>query len=262
MGNIPAMNSLYNEDSLRFMPEWPDACIDHCIVDPPYNISKGKGLGWAYSSHITMSETWDQFSREDYLDFTRVWLRQVSRLVRPNGNIFIFGSYHNIYDIGHVIDEMGLRVINSIVWYKPNAQPNITCRTLTESTEYIIWVCNASQAHANNWYFNYNVAKQLNDGKQMRNVWSLPYASRKEKKFGKHPTQKPVALIARLVLIATQPGDIILDCFSGSGTTGVVAQSLNRQWVMIESNPLYIDIAKKRLNEPLVLPVEINRMNL
>jgi len=185
MENCPVTNSLYEGDSLRLMTEWSDACIDHCIVDPPYNMSKKKGLGWAYSSHVTMSEDWDQYSREGYLEFTRTWLKQVARVVRPNGNIFIFGTYHNIYDIGSVIEEMGLRVVNSIVWFKPNAQPNITCRMLTESTEYAIWACNGTEKKAKNWIFNYEVAKRLNGGKQMRNMWAIPYTSKKEKQFGK-----------------------------------------------------------------------------
>ena len=241
------------------MADWPDGCVDHCMVDPPFNMSKKKGLGWAYSSHVTMSETWDQFSREKYLEFSRTWIKQVSRLVRNNGNIFIFGTYHNIYDIGFVLEEMGLRVVNSIVWFKPNAQPNITCRMLTESTEYIIWACNAPEKSAKNWVFNYEVAKRLNGGKQMRNMWAIPYASKKEKTFGKHPTQKPVALLARMLLVASRPGEIILDCFAGTGTTGVVAQNLGRKWVMIENRQEYIDIAQGRITAPLELPAEITQ---
>jgi len=262
MTGLPKENTLYEEDCLRLLPDWPNGCFDHCIVDPPFNMSKRNGLGWAYSSHVTMSEKWDQFSREDYLKFSRSWIKQVSRIVRPTGNIFIFGTYHNIYDIGVILEDLGLRVINSIVWFKPNAQPNITCRMLTESTEYIIWACNAQEKKAKNWVFNYEVAKLLNDGKQMRNVWSIPYASKKEKEFGKHPTQKPAALLARMILVATKPGDLILDCFAGTGTTGVVAQHLGRKWVMVENCAEYIEIAKNRLAAPLELPPEIAHVYL
>jgi site-specific DNA-methyltransferase (adenine-specific) len=257
MIETPEINRLYEGDSLQLMADWPDNFIDHCIVDPPFNMSKKNGLGWAYSSHVTMSETWDQFPRENYLEFSRTWIKQVSRVVRENGNIFIFGTYHNIYDIGFILNEMGLRIVNSIVWFKPNAQPNITCRMLTESTEYIIWACNAQGEKAKNWVFNYEVAKQLNDGKQMRNMWSIPYTPKKEKQFGKHPTQKPAAIIARMILIASRPGDILLDCFAGTGTTGAVAQQLGRKWVMIENRPEYVEIAKNRLSGPLELPAEI-----
>ncbi|MCD6417353.1 site-specific DNA-methyltransferase [bacterium] len=229
------------------MRKWDDNSIDHCIADPPYNISNRKGLSWAFSKHITIEEKWDSFTREEYIEFTREWLSEVHRVVKPNGNIFIFGSYHNIYDIGYIVNEMDLKIVNSIVWFKPNAQPNITCRMFTESTEYIIWVCNENKNKAKNWTFNYEISKMLNGNKQMRNVWTIPYPSKKERSYGKHPSQKPIELISRIILIATNKNDIILDCFSGSGTTGVVAQSYGRKWIMIEKNPEYNEIARERL---------------
>ncbi len=243
------------------MAKWPDGCVDHCIVDPPYNMSKKNGLGWAFSSHVTMSETWDQYSRDEYVEFSRIWLKQVTRLVKPNGNIFVFGTYHNIYELGYIVKEMGLRIVNSIVWFKPNAQPNITGRMLTESTEYMIWACNAPEKKAKNWVFNYDIAKQLNGGKQMRNTWVLPYAPKNEKVLGKHPAQKPISVIGRIIMIGTRPGDVILDCFAGSGTTGIVAEALDRKWVMVENNPDYLEIAKRRLAAPLDLPEDILRVH-
>jgi len=254
----PPENTLVEGDCLEVMKQWDEASFDHCITDPPYNMSKKNGLGWAFSSHVTMSERWDIYPREAYLDFSRAWLSEVCRLVRPNGNLFVFGSFHNIYDLGYLINELGLRVLNSIVWFKPNAQPNITCRTLTESTEHIIWACNAPKDKAKGWVFNYEVAKKLNGGKQMRNLWSIPYPPRSERQYGRHPSQKALDLIARIVLIATRPGDLILDPFGGSGTTGVAAQSLGRRWVMIENNPEYLQIARQRLAcEYLPLPEEL-----
>jgi site-specific DNA-methyltransferase (adenine-specific) len=250
----PQINQIYYSDSLTLMKMWPDNIFDHCITDPPYNMSKKKGLGWAYSNHITMSEDWDQFSRSDYLSFTRSWITEVSRLVKPNGNIFIFGTFHNIYDIGNIILDMNFKIINSIVWFKPNAQPNITCRMLTESTEYIIWLCNGTSKQASKWTFNYDVAKKLNGGKQMRNMWEIPYPSIKERMYGKHPAQKPLSLLSRILLIATNPDELILDCFAGSGTTGVVAKNLNRNYVMIDNKQEYIDIAKIRLEKVKIEP--------
>ncbi len=229
------------------MRQWDDACVDHCITDPPYNMSKKNGLGWAFSSHVTMNEEWDIYPREEYLQFCHAWLGEVCRVVRPNGNIFVFGSFHNIYDLGHILHALDLKVVNSIIWFKPNAQPNITCRMLTESTEQIIWACNAPKDKATGWVFNYEEAKALNGGKQMRNMWEFPYPSKTERQHGRHPSQKPLEVIARIVRIATRPGDLILDCFGGSGTTGVAAQSLERQWVMIESNPEYVEVAQARL---------------
>lgn len=255
---LPDTNQLYTGDCLEIMRGWDDDCIDHCITDPPYNMSKKNGLGWAFSSHVTMSEDWDMYTRDEYLAFTRAWLEEVRRVVRPNGNIFVFGSFHNIYDLGHVIHSLDLKVLNSIVWYKPNAQPNITRRMFTESTEHIIWACNESKDKATGWVFNYDLAKQLNGGKQMRNVWRFPYPSRKEREYGKHPSQKPLELIGRIMLLATNPGDLVLDPFSGSGTTGVVAQSYNRRWIMIEQDADYNQIAQARLTEVRVpLPEEL-----
>ncbi len=243
----PQVNTQYTGDCLEIMRQWEDDCFDHCIADPPYNISKENGLGWAFSSHVTMSEDWDIFPREEYLAFTRAWLEEVCRVVKPNGNLFVFGSFHNVYDLGHIIHELDLKVLNSIVWFKPNAQPNITCRMLTESTEQIVWACNAPKDEATGWVFNYEIAKWLNGDKQMRNLWRIPYPSQKERRYGKHPSQKPEELIGRILLIATRRGDLVLDPFGGSGTTGVVAQSYRRQWVMIEQNPEYVQIANERL---------------
>jgi len=243
----PEPNSLILGDCLEVMRHWDDACLDHCITDPPYNMSKPNGLGWAFSSHVTMSEAWDMYPRAEYLDFTQAWLQEVCRVVKPNGNLFLFGSYHNIYDIGHIVHQMGLKVLSHITWFKPNAQPNITRRTLTESTEHIIWAVNGSKDGATGWTFNYAVAKKLNHGKQLRNMWHFPYPARSERRFGKHPSQKPVKLIGQIVLIATKKGDLILDCFAGSGTTGVVAHSYGRRYVMVESHPEYVEIARARL---------------
>jgi DNA modification methylase len=254
----PDDNTLYEGDCIDILRRWDDACVDHCITDPPYNMSKKNGLGWAFSSHVTMSETWDMLPRADYLAFTRAWLDEVHRVVKPNGNIFIFGSYHNIYDIGYILNEMGLKIINSVTWLKSNAQPNITARMLTESTEHIIWACNAPKEQAKGWVFHYKTAKRLNGGKQMRNVWTIPYPGQKERQYGRHPSQKAVAVIARLMLIGTDERDLVLDCFGGSGTTGVVAQSYNRHWVMVEREPTYNDIARKRLESVRVpLPKEL-----
>jgi site-specific DNA-methyltransferase (adenine-specific) len=249
MDNKIIIDHIYQADCIQLMQKWPDHSFDHCVTDPPYNISKKNGLAWAFSSHITMSEEWDLFTKDEYLAFSRLWIKEVTRLVKPNGNIFIFGSYHNIYDIGHILNELDLKIVNSITWYKPNAQPNITCRMLTESTEYIIWACNSTKNKAHNWTFHYDTAKKFNAGKQLRNMWSIPYTPKKEKVFGYHPSQKPVDLIARILLIATDPGDNILDCFAGSGSIGVVASNLNRHWVMIENKKEYVQIAKDRIKK-------------
>ncbi len=241
-------NQILCADAIAQMKSWPTGFVDACITDPPYNIAKNKkGLSWAFSSHVTMQSDWDRFLDDEYAEFTIEWLKEVSRVTKENGNLFIFGSYHNIYIMGAIAKKMGLRFINSIIWAKPNAQPNITCRMFTESTEQIIWLCNNSEKKAKGWTFNYAVTKELNDGKQMRNFWSIPTAPLSEKKHGKHPSQKPLALMERIIHSATNPGDLVLDCFAGSGSTLVACQKLGRNFIGIEKDISYCEITQKRL---------------
>ena len=250
----PEANRVITGDCLEVMRGWPDGCIDHCIVDPPFNIGSGSGrkskngLGWAFSSHVTMQETWDAFSKDEFFAFNTAWLREVSRVVKPNGNMLVFGTYHNIYQLGFILQNvLERRVLNSVVWFKPNAQPNITARTLTESTEQIIWAVNETPAKATGWTFNYWDAKEMNGGKQMRNLWEFPVTPQKERATGKHPSQKPLRLLERAVLLASKPGELLLDPFGGAGTLGVAAAKHGRDWLMIESVPEYAEIALKRL---------------
>ncbi len=246
----PLQDQLYTGDSVEVMQTWPDGYFDACITDPPYNIARDrKGLSWAFSSHVTIQDEWDRFTHNEYESFTANWLEQICRVTRPNGNIFIFGSYHNIYSIGSIAARMDLRVVNSIIWAKPNAQPNITCRMFTESTEQILWLCNNTNKKAKKWTYNYQHMKELNGGKQMRNYWEIPLTPQRERIHGKHPSQKPLRLMERLVLAGTMPGDLVLDCFAGSGSTLLACDRLERRWVGIEKDPVYCDIAHKRLDE-------------
>lgn len=244
----PERNNIYCGDALELLKEWPDHCFDACITDPPYSIAKKrKGLSWAFSSHVTMDSDWDLFSRDGYISFTKAWLSEVCRVTKVNGNIFLFGSYHNIFLLGAIAQEFNLRIVNSIIWAKPNAQPNITCRMFTESCEQIIWLCNNSAEKASRWTFNYQCMKELNGGKQMRNFWLIPLASKSERAFGKHPSQKPLMLMERLVLAGTNKSELILDCFSGSGSTLLACKKHERDFVAIEKSAEYCDIAQKRL---------------
>ena len=236
------------------MATLPDASIDHCIVDPPFNIGSGsgrknsKGLSWAFSSHVTMEETWDAFTRDEFYAFNVAWLREVSRVVKPNGNILVFGTYHNIYQLGFILQGvLDRRILNSVVWFKPNAQPNITARSLTESTEQIIWAVNETPAKATGWTFNYWDAKEMNGGKQLRNMWQFPVTAARERAEGKHPSQKPLALIERAVLLASHPGELILDPFGGAGTLAIAAAKHDRDWLLVESVEEYARIAERRL---------------
>jgi site-specific DNA-methyltransferase (adenine-specific) len=250
----PQPNRIITGDCLDEMRAWPDGCIDHCIVDPPFNIGSGSGrkskngLGWAFSSHVTMDETWDAFTKDEFFAFNVAWLREVCRVVKPNGNILVFGTYHNIYQLGFILQHLlDRRILNSVVWFKPNAQPNITARTLTESTEQIIWAVNETPARATAWTFNYWDAKEMNGGKQMRNLWDFPVTSKKERAAGKHPSQKPLALLERAVLLASHPGELLLDPFGGAGTLGVAASKHGRDWLLIENVPEYAELAERRV---------------
>ncbi len=244
------VNQIISGDCLKIMRSFPDKAFDCCITDPPFNMSKKKGLGWAFSSHVTMQEQWDIFAEDDYFQFTVDWIREVLRVLKTNGNLFIFGSFHCIFTIGFILQNLfDRRIISQLVWYKPNAQPNITCRMFTESTEFIIWAVNNESKKAKNWTFNYEVMKAMNNDKQMRNMWEIPITKRSEKKYGKHPSQKPLAVVNRLVLAGTNEGDLILDPFSGTGTTAVVAQENKRKWIMIEKEEVYNQIAQERIDE-------------
>ena len=247
--NLPVRQILCG-DCLSILPSLPRSAFDCCIADPPFNMSQKKGLGWAFSSHITMQESWDIFSKDEYFQFTLDWVTEILRVVKPNGNIFVFGSFHNIFTLGSILQNIfDRRIITQIVWYKPNAQPNITCRMFTESTEFILWAVNNESKKAKNWTFNYKTMKAMNNNKQMRNMWEIPLTKPSERKHGKHPSQKPLQVVERLILAGTNEGDLILDPFSGTGTTGIVAEKQNRKWVMIEKEESYNQIAQKRLNE-------------
>jgi len=255
-----AENSLIFSDIFDVLKKIPDNSIDHCITDPPYNISGYDGkkkIGWIESNgywtetkkFTKISEEWDKYTNTDYSAFTRKWLSEIQRIVKPNGSIIIFGSYHNIYEIGKILNFSDRKIINSIVWYKRNAFPNITQRMLCESTEHIIWAINETQKKAKNWTFNYKDLKEINNGKQMRNMWDIPMTPRSEKKFGKHPSQKPIEVITRLVIGASNKGDMIIDPFMGSGTVPVVASQLKRKYIGIDNNKEYCDLALKRIKE-------------
>jgi len=244
------INQIVSGDCLKVMRTFPDGIFDCCITDPPFNMSRKKGLGWAFSSHVTMQEQWDIFAEDDYFQFTVNWISEVLRVLKTNGNLFIFGSFHCIFTIGFILQNLfNRRIISQIVWYKPNAQPNITCRMFTESTEFIIWAVNNESKKAKNWTFNYEVMKAMNNDKQMRNMWEIPLTKPSERKYGKHPSQKPLAVINRLILAGTNEGDLILDPFSGTGTTAVVAVQHKRKWIMIEKEDEYNRIAQKRVDE-------------
>jgi site-specific DNA-methyltransferase (adenine-specific) len=252
-------NKVHIGECLAFLRSLPDDSIDHCITDPPYNISgydDKRKIGWLDSNSVwkesknftKIDEDWDKFGDLDYSEFTRAWLSEIRRVVKPNGNILVFGSYHNIYQVGVTLESLELKINNSIVWYKRNAFPNITGRMLCESTEHIVWAVNGSKKKAKNWVFNYEALKKLtHNGKQMRNMWDIPMTPASEKKFGKHPSQKPIELSNRLIIGFTNPGDLVIDPFLGSGSFLVAAKALGRDYLGVEQDSSYADLANERL---------------
>ena len=252
----------YVENALDRLKQLRSESIDHCITDPPYNISGYDGkkqIGWLKTNSLwtegkkfkKINETWDSFSDEDYVKFTNEWMEEVTRVVKPNGNIIVFGTFHNIYTIGYLLKKYKKKIIGSITWYKRNAFPNITQRMLCESTEYLVWAVNNDSKNAKRWIFNYNALKKINGGKQMRNVWDIPMTSKSEKQYGKHPSQKPVEICTRLIIGMTNKNDVVLDPFAGSGTIPLVAKMNGRRYVAIEKDVEYAKIAKTRLQSIL-----------
>ncbi len=250
----------YLGDSLSLLNGFEENEFDSCITDPPYNISgydHKKEIGWLKSNgywteqkkFMKISEDWDKFSNKDYVKFTKDWIQKITRVVKENGNIIIFGSMHNIFTIGEILNELDIKIINSIVWYKRNAFPNITHRMFCESTEYILWAVNNNPKKAKNWTFNYNIMKELNNGKQMRNVWDVPLTPSREKKHGKHPAQKPLEVVKRLILGCTNPQDNIIDPFMGVGSIPLVADIYARGCTGIERNEEYLKIAIERIKD-------------
>lgn len=241
-------------DALDELLTIDDESVDLVFADPPYNMSKKKGLGWKYSKHITMQEEWDIFSKDEFYEFNRRWISEALRILKPGGSLWISGSFHNIYQIGFILQHLEeVKINNSIVWFKPNAQPNITCRMFTESTEHLIWA--SKNGKKERWKFNYewtkkNIHDSINPkGKQTRNLWSIPLTPKKEKWAGVHKTQKPIELLRRIILSCTDEGDTVLDPFVGSGTTSVVAKMYNRNSIGIEKDKKNLPIIKKRMNQ-------------
>ena len=241
-------HKIFIGDSLDILKTLEDSCVDLVFADPPYGLAKSKGLGWKYSKHVTLQEAWDIFTKDEFFEFNLKWITEIVRVLRPSGSLWVCGSFHNIYQLGFILQHLNLKINNSIVWFKPNAQPNITTRMFTESTEHLIW---AVKNHSKQkWVFNYDLMKSLNQGKQMRNMWSIPLTPKSEKWAGEHPTQKPIELLKRVIVSSSKEGDTILDPFLGSGTTSVVAEYYGRNSIGIEKNKEYLEVIRRRLNPP------------
>jgi len=246
-------NKLHRGDCIKIMDDIPKGSVKLIITDPPYNASNGgislpnNTTGGAYHK---VNEEWDKFNNySDYIDFTKNWIKKADETLSEDGSIMVCSSFHNISEIIIVLKELGYKILNIITWKKTNPMPNITKRTLTHSTEFIVWF-----AKRKGWTFNYEDMKKYNDGKQLKDVWEFALCQGKERLKGNngraaHPTQKPLELFKRLIEMASDKEDLILDPFVGSGTTAIAAKELKRNWIGIENNKEYYNLAKKRIDE-------------
>ena len=237
-------------DSFKLLSKIKGGTVDCIFADPPYFLSND-GISVSGGKQVSVNKAdWDKgLSVSEKHRFNRRWIRMCKRVLKDNGTIWISGTMHNIYSVGLALEQEGFKIINNITWEKKNPPPNIGCRCFTHSTETIIWAKKDIKKAKHT--FNYSLMKEINGGKQMKDVWQGNLTSKKEKIEGKHPTQKPEYLLERIILASTNPGDTILDPFNGSGTTGVVAKRLNRQYIGIDNEEEYLIVTKKRIQKEI-----------
>src|SRR3989338_4901371 len=238
---------LLKGDCVGILNQARENSVDMIFADPLYFLSNG-GITCHAGKMVSVNKgKWDKSRgvKENH-QFTLDWLKACQRVLKPDGTIWVSGTTHIIYSIGFAMQELGYKILNDIVWYKRNAPPNLSCRYFTHSTEIVLW---AAKNEKSKHYFDYKLMKKMNQDKQMRNVWEISAPQAEEKKFGKHPTQKPVELLKRIILASTKEGDLVLDPFCGSSTTGVAAVSLNRKYVGMDLEEEYLQLSRKRLEE-------------
>lgn len=246
------LNSIIAGDCIKVMNGLPESSVDLIFADPPYNLQLKGELHRPDNSRVdAVDDAWDQFSSfAAYDSFTRAWLAAARRILKPNGAIWVIGSYHNIFRVGAALQDAGYWLLNDVVWRKSNPMPNFRGKRLTNAHETMIW---ASKQEASKYTFNYEALKQLNEGVQMRSDWVLPICTGHERLKDDngdkaHPTQKPESLLHRVILGTTNPGDVVLDPFFGTGTTGAVAKMLGRDYIGIEREEGYRKVATERLS--------------
>ena len=250
--NLP-LNKIIKGNCIESMRSLPDNSINVIFADPPYNLQLKNDLSRPDSSKVNgVTEGWDRFnSFEEYDKFTKDWMSEAQRILKPEGTIWVIGSYHNIFRVGNTMQNLGFWILNDIIWHKSNPMPNFKGTRFTNAHETIIW---ASKNHNSKYNFNYHAMKSLNEGIQMRSDWYIPICSGgeriKDSNGNKiHSTQKPEALLYRVLLSSSKKDDIILDPFFGTGTTGAVAKKLGRNFIGLEREDIYINAAKKRIKK-------------
>ena len=241
---------IYQGDCLEILQNIPESSVDLVFADPPYFLSNG-GITCHAGKMVSVNKgAWDKSRGPDANhDFNRAWLAACQHVLKPNGSIWVSGTSHVIHSVGFAMQQLGFKLLNDISWVKPNPPPNLSCRYFTHATETIIWAAkNAKSRHT----FNYKLMKEANRGKQMKSVWEIRPPESWEKKFGKHPTQKPVALLERILLASTNEGDLVLDPFSGSGTTLLTAFRLRRHALGCELSAEFLSLSLRRICSNLV----------
>jgi modification methylase len=252
-----ALDVILQGDCIAEMARLPDKSVDMIFADPPYNLQLGGDLFRPEGGRVdAVDDDWDKFdSLGAYDDFTREWLAEARRILKDDGTMWVIGSYHNIYRVGALLQDADFWILNDIVWRKSNPMPNFRGTRFTNAHETLLWCAKDGRAR---YTFNYRAMKALNDDLQMRSDWVLPICGGSERvKDGEghkaHPTQKPEALLYRILLACTKPGDIVLDPFFGTGTTGAVARRLGRHWIGIERESAYVEVATTRIASTLPL---------
>ncbi len=246
---------LYHSNCLDILAQLPENSIDMIFADPPYNLSNGGFTVHAGRMVNVNKGSWDKSRgfKDDY-NFHYKWLEACKRVLKPHGTLWVSGTYHSIYQCGHALQALGYHILNDIAWFKPNASPNLSCRYFTASHETLIW---ARKEKGAKHIFNYNLMKSgrwpedtlKKAGSQMRSVWAIGTPKAVEKRFGKHPTQKPEDLLKRIVLASTNKGDLVIDPFTGSSTTGLAAHIYGRKFIGIDTERKFLDLSIKRFEE-------------
>ena len=254
-------NQILRMDCIEAMRSLPDCSIDMVFADPPYNLQLGGDLLRPDNSKVdAVNDEWDKFASFAIYDkFTREWLAEARRILKPDGSLWVIGSYHNIFRVGTVMQDLGFWVLNDVIWRKANPMPNFRGKRFTNAHETLIWA--AKSQNQKSYTFNYEAMKSLNDEVQMRSDWLLPICNGGERlkdAYGNkvHPTQKPFALLHRVLLASTNPGDVVLDPFFGTGTTGAAAKVLGRHFIGIERDETYAEAARERIAGMETLPAE------
>ncbi|NPV46037.1 MAG: site-specific DNA-methyltransferase [Armatimonadetes bacterium] len=248
--------TLYHGDCLELLPLFPEEHFDMVFADPPYHLSND-GITCHAGKMVSVNKgEWDRSrGAEADHEFVLAWLDACRRVMKPDATIWVSGTQHIIYSVGFAMQKLGFRILNDIVWYKVNPPPNLACRYFTHSTEIVLW---AAKSKKSKYTFNYEEMKQTPNlpfddaGRQMKSIWAIKPPDKTEKTFGKHPTQKPVRLLNRIIRASTRPGDLVLDPFVGSGTTALSALITQRQCVGFDLDPAFLRTAAMRLQERAV----------